>query len=165
VKLVLAKVISGGQSGVDVAALRAAKRAGLQTGGWMPSGFRTLDGDRPEYAAEYGMVEHESRLYPPRTGRNVAKSDATLRLAVDFESAGERCTLAAIRRHRRPHLDVPFHRRGSIWTTDVTPSAVAAWIVATRVLVLNVAGNSEQTAPGIGLVVEKFLLRVFEVGA
>lgn len=52
--MTLRRVISGGQCGVDVAALRAAKRAGLQTGGTMPRGWRTLDGPRPEYAAEYG---------------------------------------------------------------------------------------------------------------
>ena len=74
------KIISGGQIGADIAALRAAKRLGLETGGWMPKGFRTKDGDHPEYAQEYGMMETQTYDYPRRTKLNVIEADCTLRL-------------------------------------------------------------------------------------
>lgn len=72
------KVISGGQTGADQAAWRAAKRFGLATGGWMPKGFLTEDGPRPGYAELYGAREHEFAWYPPRTRANVRDSDATV---------------------------------------------------------------------------------------
>ena len=71
----LVKIVSGGQCGADENALKAAKAAGLQTGGWLPNGSRTLDGPRPDLLTEYGMQEHTSPLYPPRTELNVKDSD------------------------------------------------------------------------------------------
>ena len=44
------RVISGGQTGADQAGWRAAKASGIPTGGWMPKGFLTEDGPRPEFA-------------------------------------------------------------------------------------------------------------------
>ena len=61
------KVISGGQTGADQAGLIAAEKAGITTGGWMPKGFRTLDGPNPGLAARFGLREHPSEEYPPRT--------------------------------------------------------------------------------------------------
>lgn len=52
------RIISGGQTGVDQAALRAAKRVGLPTGGWMPKGFLVEYDFRPDFAELYGMQEH-----------------------------------------------------------------------------------------------------------
>ena len=49
----LQRVISGGQTGVDQAALRAAKAAGLETGGWMPLGWLTEECPRPEFGELY----------------------------------------------------------------------------------------------------------------
>src|SRR5258706_14324526 len=101
--MTLTTIISGGQNGVDVAALRAAKAEGLKTGGMMPKGFRTLDGPRQSYRIEFGLTEHSSASYPSRTAWNVRNSDGTLRIAADFQSAGEICTKYAIDRYRKPH--------------------------------------------------------------
>lgn len=180
--MTLLKIISGGQTGVDVAALRAARAMGLQTGGWMPHGWRTLDGRHPEYAHLYGLQEHRESSYPPRTSANVAAAGATLRLAVDFDSAGERCTREKIARHRKPHMDVPFsygdavdngtpasvvaaerHRRtlATSHPYDDEVARVARWLSAGGWPVLNVAGNSERTAPGIERYAQAFLEDVF----
>jgi hypothetical protein len=148
----LERVISGGQTGADRAALVAAKAAGLATGGWMPKGFLAQDGCHPEFAALYGVTEHASSRYPPRTALNVKESDATLRFATAWESPGEVLTLDLCRRYKKPRMDV---------TPGVTPAAVAAWLTANGVKVLNVAGNTERTSPGIGAVVEGFLAEVF----
>lgn len=173
--MLLKKIVSGGQTGVDQAALRAAKAAGLATGGWMPLGYRTLSGPRPEFAELYGMREHETRDYPPRTSANVRESDGTLRIAVDFESAGERSTMSAIQRHKKPVFNVNVflkkpvvpHELGPCivadWAYTPIPEQVADWIVERKIVVLNVAGNSELTAPGIGAVAERFLSEVFTI--
>src|SRR3954453_21838055 len=52
----LERVISGGQTGADLAGWRAARAAGIATGGWMPRGFWTEAGERPEFAELYGAA-------------------------------------------------------------------------------------------------------------
>ena len=155
----LVKVISGGQNGVDQAALRAAKESGIATGGWMPRGFRTLDGNRHDFREAYGMEEHTSRDYPPRTEQNVLESDVTLRIAEDFSSPGERCTLNAINRLGKPHLDISI--KEILLHPEVNAVRVALWLDREKVTTLNVAGNSEHTSPGIGVTAYNFLKRVF----
>jgi hypothetical protein len=162
----VSKVISGGQSGADVAGLRAAKARGLATGGMMPRGWRTLGPDgrnvpRPEYAALYGMREAYSANYAFRTEANVRDSDVTVRIARDFESAGERCTLRAIRNLDRPHIDILVrdeHLAAGRGSRD--DAERAAFVIrairkrAGRPLVINVAGNSDRTARGLERVAE-----------
>lgn len=150
----LKTVISGGQTGADRAGLAAAKAAGLFTGGWMPKGFRAQDGARPEFADMYGVREHASDKYPPRTALNVKEADATLRFATDWDSAGEVLTLKFIERYGRPYFDVT---PGG----EETPEDVVAWLRRHDVRVLNVAGNAERTSPGIEAFVTAFLGAVF----
>jgi hypothetical protein len=47
----LDRIISGGQTGADQAGWRAARACGVPTGGFMPLGFLTEGGPRPEFAA------------------------------------------------------------------------------------------------------------------
>jgi Circularly permutated YpsA SLOG family len=150
------KVISGGQVGADIAALRAARKLGLQTGGWLPRGFKTAHGARREYAKMYGCQEHDSELYPPRTFANVRESDATLRFAISFRSPGEKCTMRAIRQYGKPHYDVqieyvPEHDQ---FITYASTGEVAQWLLDNNVAVLNVAGNAK---PEIEELVEHIL--------
>lgn len=152
----LERVISGGQTGADRAALAAAKAAGLATGGWMPKGFRAQDGPRPEFADLYGVKEHASDRYPPRTALNVKESDATLRFATDWDSPGEVLTRRMCERYGRPQLEVT--PGGS-----TSPAEVAEWLVRNDVRVLNVAGNTERTSPGIAAFVTAFLGEVFRL--
>lgn len=58
-------IITGGQTGADQAAWRAAKACGLPTGGYMPKGYLTEDGPRPEFATEFGAVAMTTSHYPP----------------------------------------------------------------------------------------------------
>lgn len=160
--MILIKVISGGQNGADIAGVRAAKSVKIATGGTMPKGFKTLDGPKPEYAELYGMVEHSSDKYPPRTYQNVMDATGTIRFAVNFDSAGEKCTFKAIMEYGKPYFDVHV-KNTRIFTASENehPEAVARWIVENKITVLNVAGNSEKTAPGIEKYVERFLIGVF----
>lgn len=153
--MALERVISGGQTGADRAALVAARAVGVPTGGWMPKGFLAHDGTHPEFATRYGVQETDYSRYQPRTARNVKGSDATVRIATNWDSAGEVLTLDLCRANQKPHLDVT--------PGEQAPATVAAWITANDIRVLNVAGNSEQTSPGIEEFAIGFLTEVFEL--
>lgn len=160
--LLLSRVRSGAQTGVDIAALRAAAALSLPTAGTMPQGFRTLAGPRPEYASRYGCTEHASPEWAPRTRANVEAADATLRLAVDFNSAGERCTANACRALGRPVFDIHLDARSLMPRAAAEVDAAVAGVRALaaalgRPVHLNVAGNSERTAPGIEAAAERVL--------
>lgn len=151
------KVISGGQNGVDQAALEAAKIFSLSTGGWMPKGWLTLDGPRPEFKDLYNMVEHDSPAYPPRTRYNVRDSDFTLRIADYPNSSGEVCTHKAITDLQRPSFLVTK-------IEDIQQVQIVLNVLkSAKVYTLNVAGNSEETAPGIQKRAYIFLCRLFEL--
>lgn len=159
---IVRKVRSGGQTGVDIAALRAAKLRRIATGGIMPFGCRTLIGPRPDWAREFGLIEHSSDKYPPRTYENVRLADVTIRIAWDFTTAGERCTQNAIDRYGRPQADVKvnvfFGRRFSV--DEDLAFAAADKIREVSALLrcsveVNFAGNSEKTAPGIEAFAER----------
>src|SRR5580700_2308068 len=101
--MILRKIISGGQTGADEAALRVAKELGLETSGWMPRGFRTEVGPRPDLALTYGLQEHHSGRYQPRTYSNVIFSDNTL-IFGNLNSPGCRLTIYYCRK-----LDKDFY--------------------------------------------------------
>lgn len=156
--MALIKVISGGQTGVDQAALRAAKRAGIPTGGWAPKGWKTLIG--PDLRLkQFGLKESTSYNYNIRTEWNVKDSDGTLRIAAHWNSGGERSTLSAIRKYEKA-----FHDVGVLELQDPRAmAAVVVWIKTFKIGVLNVAGNAEETSPGIGSLAEVFLFDLFSL--
>jgi hypothetical protein len=150
----LFKIISGGQTGADFAGLKSAKKAGFATGGMVPKGCLTEIGSNTELVSIYGCFESKSDKYPPRTYDNVKNSDATLRLAYNFESAGEKITLKAIHGYNQKFFDVDM-------TKLPDPKTVVSWIVENKISILNIAGNRESKHPGIGTEVELFLDEVF----
>lgn len=155
--MMMARIIGGGQTGADQAGWRAAKRFGVPTGGWMPRGFLTEDGPRPEFAELYGARETQSRSYPERTRRNAIAADALLWFG-DPGSRGGRLTLSLV---PGPYLiiwpDVSRH--------DWEALRVATWLrdPASGCRTLMVAGNRESKAPGIGARAEEYLCAVLEI--
>lgn len=146
------KLISGGQTGADYAGLLAAEYLGIKTGGMMPKGFMTLDGLKPTLAKRFGMTQHSSPEYPPRTLCNVMDSDGTIRFAQDFGSAGEKLTLKCCNQAKKPFYDViAFDEKADLIRFH-------RWLRDNKIQVLNVAGNSETTAPGIGSYVFNWLI-------
>jgi hypothetical protein len=135
----IAKIVSGGQTGVDRAALDVALELGIPCGGWVPRGRRAEDGRIPPI---YPMRETESPGYGTRTRLNVRDSDATLILTRDAPIGGTALTVDCARRLDRPHLVVDL-------AGEVDLSAVREWLVRHGVRVLNVAGPRESTPPGI----------------
>jgi hypothetical protein len=156
---VLSKVISGGQTGVDAAALDAAVQCGISTGGWCPRGWRTELGPIPKLA-DFGLQEMPTDSYKARTRKNIAESDATLILAMTENLTGGTALTRAISLETgKPLLIIDLSRR------DVLAQKrqdVITWIAKEQVQVLNVAGPRESEWPGIGAAAEDFLVAVFQ---
>lgn len=157
---VLEKIISGGQTGADMAGLIAAESMGLDTGGWATRGYRTEAGPRPEtLGSRFGLEEHSSDKYPPRTAANVKESDATLIIASSLDG-GSKLTAQLCLRMRKPGMQVSSGLDG----TEL--KEVAAWLrrlYKGQPIVLNVAGNRESKSPGLQKRATSFLIRLIEV--
>lgn len=149
------KIISGGQTGSDQAGLSAAEACDLETGGWIPKGFKTEKGFQPELGELYNLEEHESDHYAPRTFTNARDSDGTIRIAANFNSPGEKMTLKAIQQYDKPYIDVSMSNPRPI-------SEVVAWLQENKIETLNVAGNRESSAPGITAFAEEYLIMVIK---
>ena len=144
-------VVSGGQAGVDRAALDVALALGLPCGGWCPKGRIAEDGPLDP---RYPLQETPSAEYGRRTEWNVRDSDGTLVLHAGELSGGTAQTVEIARRLVKPHLVVDLTRRPD-------PSAVRAWASAHRLKVLNVAGPRESKSPGVYAQAHEFLRSAF----
>ena len=150
----LEKILSGGQTGADQGAWRAATAFGIPCGGCMPLGFLTEDGPRPEFSEQYGARELPTESSAARTEQNVHDSDATLWFG-ETTTSGAQTTVGACQKLGKPCL--PVYPAASF-----EPSHVVTWIVEHTIRTLNVAGNRESIEPGIGDRVERFLGQVLQ---
>jgi hypothetical protein len=150
----LIKVISGGQTGADQGGLAAALTYRILTGGVAPKDFITANG--PMIQILEGTYGLEARgTYKSRTWENVEQSNGTIRCCIDFSSAGEKCTLNAIRAYRKPHIDIDLIKQPVC-------SKIATWIVNNNIKILNIAGNRERnTDPSIYILTFNYLCAVF----
>jgi len=144
------KIISGGQTGVDRAALDFAIRHGFEHGGWCPRDRRAEDGPIP---SAYVLHETDSSDYVERTEQNVLDADATLIVARERElSGGTAFTKFCAEQHGRPLL-VVCASDGVLKSAN----ALSKFIERYKVRTLNVAGPRESQAPGLGKFVDKVL--------
>lgn len=137
----LARIISGGQTGADRAALDAALGASFPCGGWCPTGRRAEDGKLP---TSYPVEELESGGYRQRTIKNVQDSDGTAIFFFGQVTGGTELTLAQCIRLHKPYqlidgAEVPAERAGKI---------IHQFTEFASVSTLNVAGPSEGRSPG-----------------
>lgn len=144
----LKRVVSGGQTGVDRAALDAAARLGIPTGGWCPKGRRAEDGPIP---ASYPLAETPSADYAQRTEWNVRGSDGTLVLTAGPLRGGTAFTLELARERGRPTLVLDLGE-------EPDPARLAEFVRAHGLRRLNVAGPRESLSPGIYERALRFLL-------
>jgi len=141
------RIRSGGQTGVDRAALDAAIEAGVPHAGWCPAGRRAEDG---RISDRYDLRETESSGYAERTRLNVLDSDGTLILSTPGPDGGTLLTLqTAISMHRPVLLTDPGR-------TCPHP-VIDAWLRTNRICELNVAGPRGSAAPTIYMDARRFM--------
>ena len=135
----LQKIVSGGQTGVDRAALDAALTHDVAVGGWCPQNRRAEDGRIPD---RYPLDETPSDAYEQRTTWNVRDSDGTLIITDGTLEGGTALTREEAKRQGRPVLHVQLD--------DPVPiEMIRAWGEEHDVRVLNVAGPRASEAAGI----------------
>jgi len=158
----LEKIISGGQTGVDQAALDAAMQLSIDCGGWCPPGRLSENGIIPDY---YPLLEtpHDKSDSAPgiprslRTEWNVRDSDATLILIPSdlISDSGSEWTYQCAANYNKPCIVLnPFDN-------EVIPLMIK-WFEENNIGVLNIAGPSESKYPGIGSATYNILISVFK---
>ncbi|PEN15227.1 molybdenum cofactor carrier [Longibacter salinarum] len=148
----LEKVISGGQTGADRAALDAVMSVGIPSGGWCPKGRRAEDGDIPP---RYPLRETPEEAVEQRTEWNVRDSDGTLILVLGEQDQGTQYTVEQADQYNRPTLTVTLPAASG----DV--ERAASWLKNESIQVLNVAGPRESNAPGLYEHARTFLESLF----
>ena len=136
------KIISGGQTGVDRAALDAALESGVSAGGWCPEGRQAEDGP---IAEKYPLQELPDGSYKERTLKNVQDSDATIIIYFESISGGTEETLLYCLNEKKPYLLID----GSGITEDSASKRIKHFIDENQISLLNVAGpraSKEQRA-------------------
>ncbi len=132
------KIISGGQTGVDRAALDAALESGVNVGGWCPQGREAEDGP---IAEKYPLQELPDSGYKKRTLKNVQESDATVIIYFESISGGTEKTLLYCLNEKKPYLLID----GSGMTTDIASKRIKKFIDENKISLLNVAGPRAST--------------------
>ena len=150
--MTLVKIISGAQTGADQAGLFAAEALGLKTGGWIPKGYRTESGPRPDLAERFALIEHSSANYAGRTLTNILMSDGTLIFGNPY-SPGSRLT-RQYTLNNAPCYIVTWAKPKQI----ILDNKFLRFIKDNRIKVLNVAGNRESKNPGIFAAAKAFLI-------
>jgi hypothetical protein len=142
----LKRIVSGGQTGVDRAALDVALELGVPCGGWCPRGRLAEDG---ALDARYPLRETTSARYEQRTFANVRDSDGTLILTRGELTGGTAYTARVAAELGRPLLAVA--------PDPAEVPRVLAWLAEHRIATMNVAGPRESGAPGIHAEAHRFL--------
>jgi len=144
------RIVSGGQTGADRAALDWAIARGIPHGGWCPPGREAEDGPIP---ARYQLTEALSGGYRRRTRLNVEDSDGTLILNLGELEGGTLETQRFAQRLKKPCLVVQLD---SAVLQELTFPALE-WLRAHRIRTLNIAGPRESKRPGIHAAATVFL--------
>ena len=147
----ISKVISGGQTGVDRAALDVAIGLGIPCGGWCPQDRKAEDGTIDN---RYPLCETPSQTYAQRTEWNVRDADATLILYHRPLSGGTLLTKELALGMRKPCFLAEL-------ADDEVVSSIVDWINSEQIRVLNVAGPRESGHPGIYEKASAILKQVF----
>jgi hypothetical protein len=129
----LKKITSGGQTGVDRAALDWAIEHGLPHGGWCPRGRRAEDGPLADC---YELTETPSAVYAERTRWNVRDSDATVIFSLGKRLSGG----SLLTRQIAEELGRPYLHLWPSESVELLGRRLAAFITEHRVAILNVAG-------------------------
>lgn len=147
------KIISGGQTGVDRAALDVALTLKIPCGGWCPKGRLAEDGP---IDPKYPLRETPDSTYSQRTEWNVRDSDGTLILYRNDLSGGTFLTVKLATQYRKPHLILDLSQHSS-------PTTLLRWLQKQQIEILNVAGSRESGSLNIHNQTSIFLRTAFSL--
>ena len=155
------KIISGGQTGVDRAALDVAINLQIRHGGWCPNGRKAEDGIIPHHYHLKEAPHHNqentidpNQIYNLRTELNVRSSDGTLILTHDTPAGGTLYTIEMIKKYEKPYLIFYISENNY---TDIFNS----WINTHNIQILNVAGPRASQATKIYSISYNILQKLF----
>jgi hypothetical protein len=145
---VITKIVSGGQTGGDRAALDFAISRGIPHGGWCPKGRKAEDGRIPPH---YNLQETSTANYLQRTKQNVIDSDGTVIFSIKpVLVGGSKRTLDFALKHHKPPLLVCSIARDA-------PGLLREFVRGCGIKTLNVAGSRASSEPTIAEFVKKVL--------
>ena len=148
------KIISGGQTGADIAGVDAAIACNVPYGGWLSKGRKTENGPIPESYTDFQVMAQGG--YPKRTEQNVIDSDGTVIFTYGMLSDGSLMTKKFAAKHKRPWLHVDLD------AVNDPVAKIKDWIIEWDIKVLNVAGKRASKAPTIFDQVKDIIKRVLE---
>src|SRR5210317_450916 len=145
------KIISGGQTGADQAALDAAIKLDISHGGWIPKGRLTENGPLPD---KYKLTEMPGSAYTLRTEQNVIDSNGTLIISHGKLSEGSDYTRKMAIKHHRPWLHIDLNKTPAFKAATL----ICSWIDENAIEILNVAGprasKDDQIYPAVLKLIE-----------
>jgi hypothetical protein len=152
--MMIKKIVSGGQTGADRAALDFAIRFDIPCGGWVPKGRKAEDGPIPKF---YNLQELPESGYTRRTEQNVIDADGTLIISSGELTGGSQYTQKMAVSHQRPWLHINLNQISSFRAVQI----IRDWIKAHQIEILNVAGPRSSKEPNIYRSVFNLLETVF----
>lgn len=138
----MTKIISGGQTGADRAALDFAIKHNIPYGGWLPKGRKIEDGTLPE---KYQLKEMPTGEYSKRTEQNILDSDGTLIVSHEYLTGGSALTEFLAEKHKKPCLHIDLNK---LKQKDAA-LIIGKWLQTNKIEVLNVAGPRAGKDPKI----------------
>lgn len=132
-------IITGGQTGVDRAALDFARENTIPCGGWCPKGRKAEDGVIP---GKYALKETVSDKYSQRTTMNVKDSDGTLIILNNYPDEGTLLTVIIAQNQSKPIFVQDASKR-------IRKQEFQKWLKNNKIKTLNIAGPRESNSPGI----------------
>ena len=150
------KIISGGQTGADRAALDFALEKKIESGGFVPKDRRAEDG---RISDKYpNLIETETRNYAERTELNILEADATIILSHGELTGGSLLTRELAENHKKPFLHIDF-----LETDSLSASLKAkSFLESNDCEVLNIAGSRASGDTEIYAKTKEFLTFLFE---
>ena len=144
------KIVSGGQTGVDRAALDLAIELSIEHGGWCPKGRIAEDGP---IAPRYALTEMASKDYAKRTEQNVIDSDGTLIIYRQRLQGGTLLTQKLAKLHQKPLFRIRVEAKHE-------PQRFLEWLQDNQIGVLNIAGPRASSQPEIAEDAKQLLKRL-----
>ncbi len=140
------RIVTGGQTGVDQAALEVASELGIEFGGWCPKGGR--DENNVSILERFALQEATTSDPDERTKLNIRDSDGTLIIVPTFPLPdtirdGTLLTIEEAKRTGKPHLIIALDER------EAAVDTIRSWVDENNIHTLNIGGPRESNSPGV----------------